>query len=202
MHSDGTGCNQRGPMKRQTSVQAVPGASALVLAALLAASCSGSGSHEVRIADCVSGFHNPPGDRGRCVPNLGPTSASPTKTATLTTQRVADQIPADFQGQPARPCRTATTQQLLVFRIEPDTPQPPCWQVARFTALRVVNATADFHQQGRVVTGSLRGVGRFRLPPRTSIVLRLPAHRALATGDHCVVVNVYPGSCEAIWVHP
>jgi hypothetical protein len=92
------------------------------------------------------------------------------------------------------------TGQSLVFRIEPDTPQPACWKVARFSSVLIVNATADFHQRPRVVTGSLAGAGSFHLQPGRSVVLRLPSGKHFATGDHCVYVNQYAESCLAIWV--
>lgn len=89
---------------------------------------------------------------------------------------------------------------MLTFRIEPDTPQPDCWKVSRFRAVRIVNATGDFHQQPRVITASLKGVGSARIQPGASALLRLPRGKQFAPGDHCVNVSMYAGSCEAIWV--
>lgn len=109
-------------------------------------------------------------------------------------------IAADFQGQPARPCAVANAGQEIHFRIEPDVPQPSCWKVHEFRAVRVVNATGDFHQRAEVVTGSLGGVRRFRLEPGTSTLLRLPHGKHFAPGDHCVEVSRYRGSCLAIWL--
>jgi hypothetical protein len=109
-------------------------------------------------------------------------------------------IEADFQGQPARPCAVANAGRKISFRIEPDVPQPSCWKVHVFQSVRIVNGTGDFGQRAAVVTGSLRGVGPFRLEPGTSAVLRLPPGRHFAPGDHCVKVSRYRGSCLAIWL--
>ena len=109
-------------------------------------------------------------------------------------------IPADHQGQPARPCQPAGERAVLTFTVEPDTPQPSCWKVRQFRALQVINATGDFGQPPQDISGSLRGVGRFRLKPGASVVLRLRPGREFAEGDHCVTVDAYPGSCLAIWV--
>jgi hypothetical protein len=109
-------------------------------------------------------------------------------------------IAADFQGQPARPCAVARAAEEISFRIEPDVPLPSCWKVHAFRAVRIVNATGDSHQPAEVVTGSLGGVGRFRLEPGASTLLRLRHGRHFAPGDHCVKVSRYPGSCLAIWL--
>lgn len=131
-----------------------------------------------------------------------PTPVDKPTTPASTPASASGTIPADFQGQPARPCVDARPGQEISFRIEPDTPQPSCWKTREFSSVRIVNATGDFHQQPRVVTGSLAGVGSFRLEPGTSTVLRLPAGKQFATGDHCVNISVYPGSCLAIWLAP
>lgn len=89
---------------------------------------------------------------------------------------------------------------MLTFTVEPDTPQPPCWKIRRFRAVQIINGTGDFGQPPRVISGSLRGVGQFRLKPGASVVLSLREGREFAEGDHCVTANVYPGSCLAIWV--
>jgi hypothetical protein len=132
----------------------------------------------------------------------GPGSSTVVATASATTSASLPHgyIAADFQGQPARPCAVATAGQEISFRIEPDVPQPSCWKVHEFRAVRIVNATGDFHQRAEVVTGSLGGVGRFRLGPGTSTLLRLPHRKYFAPGDHCVAVSRYRGSCLAIWL--
>ena len=111
-------------------------------------------------------------------------------------------IRADGQGPPARPCAVARRGQEISFRVEPDTPQPPCWKVREFRSVRIVNATGDYRQRPRLVTGRLTGVGRFRLEPGHSRLLRLPLGKYFASGDHCISVSQYPGSCLDVWVVP
>ena len=107
-------------------------------------------------------------------------------------------VSADFQGQPAKPCADAGGNETVTFRIEPDTPQPACWKMQHFVAVRIVNGTGDYHQPPRVISGGLSGAGSFRLQPGASTLLRLRGY--FGQGDHCVKVNVYHGSCLALWV--
>lgn len=111
-------------------------------------------------------------------------------------------IKADFQGVPARPCQVAAPHQAISFRIEPDVPQPACWKVRAFRSVTVVNATGDYGQRPHLITGALRGIGRFRLEPGMSARLQLAPGRRFAVGDHCVTVKMYGRSCLAIWVAP
>src|SRR6476620_11171067 len=165
-------------------------APSLVIAALLSWCSSASGYPSAASPAAVSSAAAAP-----AAPAHGP-SHSPIVTPKLP----LGDVPADHQGQPARPCQSAGARAVLTFTVEPDTPQPPCWKLRRFRAVQIFNATGDFGQPPRVISGSLRGVGQFRLKPGASVVLSLRQGREFAEGVHCVTINVYPGSCLAIWV--
>lgn len=112
-------------------------------------------------------------------------------------------VPSDGPGPPARPCSTARSgQQELTFRIEPDVPQPPCWRTSTVSSVRIVNATGDFGQRPRVVSGHLRGMGRYRVPPGKSTRLHMRPGNYFARGTHCMTASIYPGSCLDIWIVP
>lgn len=111
-------------------------------------------------------------------------------------------IKADGPGPPARPCAVARAGQRLVFRIDPDVPQPACWRTATFSAVRIVNATGHFGQTPKVVSGHMRGLGRYSLQPGDATVLDVPSGNFFAPGTHCLTASVFPGSCLDVWVDP
>lgn len=154
----------------------------------------------VLLTACSSKTGGGPAQRGLSPEPTGPSTPVATISPTRTEPSRRGLVPADFQGQPARPCAEARPGQEISFRIEPDVPQPSCWKVGEFRSVRIVNATGDFGQQPVVVTGSLTGTGRFRLEPGAGTTLRLPHGMRFAPGDHCVTVSLYRGSCLAIWL--
>jgi hypothetical protein len=61
---------------------------AAVIAVVLVAGCSGTKT--TTIADCVVGYHNPPGDRSRCVPDSTTSVAVPSGYGTINGRYYAD----------------------------------------------------------------------------------------------------------------
>jgi hypothetical protein len=90
----------------------------------------------------------------------------------------------------------------LVFRIEPDVPQPPCWRTAHFDAVKVINATGDFNQRPKAVTGRMRGLGTYYVQPGQFTILKVAPGRYFAPGMHCLTASSYPGSCLDVWIDP
>jgi hypothetical protein len=111
-------------------------------------------------------------------------------------------IKADGPGPPARPCAVARPGQQLTFRIEPDVSQPACWRTPNFYAVKVINATDDYGQPPKVVTGHMRGLGEYSLRPGQWTVLRVPSGHYFDPGTHCLTASIYRGSCLDVWVDP
>src|SRR3954454_13147811 len=92
------------------------------------------------VTACSGGGHSattPPRAIDSATPTRSPTV---TPTALARTPKLAPgYVTADFQGQPARPCADAGRAETVTFKIEPGTPQPSCWKLDHFVAVRIVN---------------------------------------------------------------
>ena len=93
-------------------------ATLLGLAAAVLCACTGPASNQARIADCVPGFHNPSGDRARCVPDTPPTaSASSASKPRPTRQEFARCRNVPFEVKLVKPVSPMTGEHAFVVQL-------------------------------------------------------------------------------------